>query len=74
MRGKSPVVFFFVILTSPYKNAMFRFTAMRIRYYVSMDGLHMPCGSFEWITFLFARWAYHGKKRNVNAKFFQTNG
>ena len=37
---------FFVNLTPPYKNAMVRFTAKRFWYYVSVEGFHMPIGSF----------------------------
>ena len=46
---------FFVNLTPPYKNAMFRFTAKRFCYYVSMEGFHMPIGSF-WMHNFFVRY------------------
>ena len=44
--GKITSSIIFMNLTPPYKNAMFRFTAMRIRYYVSTEDLHMPSDSF----------------------------
>ena len=53
--GENHQLYIFVNLTPPYKNAMFRFTANRFWYYVSMEGLHMPIGSF-WIHYFFVRY------------------